>query len=496
MKRSYKRKYSKNYPKKALTAYNMFFKQTREKIIIEHGMTNFQEMVRKIAALWKEITYAEKVRFEATSAKDLARYKEEVKEYEQRIVEEDQSKKRQKSSQYYILDPPSGVIDAQKHRNNQRDTHPMLKASNINAALGNVLAGMGQQMPDRSNANRTLPSDELELALQGQLLDQSRLDTGGRRLLNASGGSTVGQRRNSLNHADMRLSRGNSLGTNFLEADRTNATGDDSVGDRIAHGLHRLGGVPMAVKNESKTSFAVSSDRDEFLKRLGFHRGSLPIKNGIESIEKFARDADPMRDFNLGNGPMSTFTGEEFGSLFHEARMRFGSTAIRADRDDIVTALLTTGDNSTLGARRDSIREREIRRRLRLRNEMTKGSNEIQMRNQLMLNEWNGGVRGAAYEYRMMLQRMVTGGDLRTNWMDLKGRRMSMEGVRNQSLSRSTQLQIRLAMMHDQNLVGNTLEEILFREERVSQREQMINQWVSGTPWNKASMRKEEDQPF
>eukprot|EP00531_Pseudo-nitzschia_arenysensis_P004096 CAMPEP_0116136950 /NCGR_PEP_ID=MMETSP0329-20121206/12002_1 /TAXON_ID=697910 /ORGANISM="Pseudo-nitzschia arenysensis, Strain B593" /LENGTH=488 /DNA_ID=CAMNT_0003631861 /DNA_START=51 /DNA_END=1517 /DNA_ORIENTATION=+ len=485
MKQSYKRK---NYPKKALTAYNIFFKETREKILIEHGKTNFQEMVRKIAALWKEITYAEKVRFETVAARDLARYKDEVKEYEQRIVEESEANKRQKTIQNYVLDPTSGAIDLQKHRENPRDTHSMHNTSILNATRGNIVAGMGQRMPDRSNANPTLTSDELELALRGQLIDQSRLDIVGRRLSNASVGSNVAQRRNSLNPADVHLYRCNSLGSNFLGADRTNRTGDAVVGDRIALGLHRLGGgIPTAMKKDPNMNIAVSS---EFNKRLGFHRGGLSINNGIESVEKYARGVDPMTASNSGKGPMSTFKEEEVQTLVHEAKMRFGSTAIRVDRDNIMTPPLTASNNATLGAPSDSIRnESELRRRLSLRNQTTAGSNEFQMRNKLMLNELNSGVRGASNEDRMMLQRMMAGGDLGTNEMELR-RRMSMESVRNQSMSRNPELQMRLAMTNDQQLVeeklGNTLEEIRLREDRVSRREQMINQWLSGIPWNRA----------
>ena len=98
MKDGKKRNKPKDYPKKALTAYNIFFKETRKKILVEHGKTNFEEMVRNIAALWKETNYAEKVRFGSLASKDLARYRKEVKEYEKKKHEEDESKKKEKTT--------------------------------------------------------------------------------------------------------------------------------------------------------------------------------------------------------------------------------------------------------------------------------------------------------------------------------------------------------------------------------------------------------------
>ena len=65
-------------PERPLSAYNIFFKDTREKIITDHGKTNFQEMVRLIAAHWKEASKDDKKKYEDMAAKDLERYKAAV----------------------------------------------------------------------------------------------------------------------------------------------------------------------------------------------------------------------------------------------------------------------------------------------------------------------------------------------------------------------------------------------------------------------------------
>jgi len=89
-KRKRRKQKPKDYPKRPLSAYNIFFKETRERILKQNGKTNFQDMVRKIAALWKEITPEDKETFDAIASKDLIRYKEEVGIYECKMVEKSQ----------------------------------------------------------------------------------------------------------------------------------------------------------------------------------------------------------------------------------------------------------------------------------------------------------------------------------------------------------------------------------------------------------------------
>ena len=84
-----------DYPKRPLSAYNIFFKENREKIITEHGKTNFQDMVRKIAANWKDVNPEDKKRYEEEAAKDLARYKDQVSVYEKEMVEKNRKEREE-----------------------------------------------------------------------------------------------------------------------------------------------------------------------------------------------------------------------------------------------------------------------------------------------------------------------------------------------------------------------------------------------------------------
>jgi hypothetical protein len=83
----------KDFPKRPLSAYNIFFKETREKLLImkesgeDHGdNVDFQSMVKEIASRWKKLGSEEKVRVESLAKEDLLRYKDEVRAYEETMV--------------------------------------------------------------------------------------------------------------------------------------------------------------------------------------------------------------------------------------------------------------------------------------------------------------------------------------------------------------------------------------------------------------------------
>jgi len=85
----------KDYPKRPLSAYNIFFKETREKIIAEDASTGFQEMVRKIACHWKDITPEEKKKYEDRASKDKTRYKDQVGVYEKELADKNRKEREE-----------------------------------------------------------------------------------------------------------------------------------------------------------------------------------------------------------------------------------------------------------------------------------------------------------------------------------------------------------------------------------------------------------------
>jgi hypothetical protein len=118
----------KDYPKRPLSAYNIFFKQTREKNLKANGKLSFQEMVKTVAAQWKDITPEQKAKYQNLANEDLARYKKAVGVYERDTLEknrierearkkaaaeeeEEKDEAKKEATSYRTSFPPSGPSD-------------------------------------------------------------------------------------------------------------------------------------------------------------------------------------------------------------------------------------------------------------------------------------------------------------------------------------------------------------------------------------------------
>jgi hypothetical protein len=88
-----------DFPKRPLCAYNIFFKETREKLLAmkESGEEDHQQgeggnsevkssMVKHIASLWTTLDQEERERVERMAKEDTQRYKVEVQSYEEDLV--------------------------------------------------------------------------------------------------------------------------------------------------------------------------------------------------------------------------------------------------------------------------------------------------------------------------------------------------------------------------------------------------------------------------
>ena len=105
-KRPYRRKLE-NGPKRPLSAYNLFFRAERERILAEcqgitinmqttkkgkrahrktHGAVNFSDMGKRIAAAWKALDEAGRAPFVADAAQDMKRYQEAKEEAQQQAA--------------------------------------------------------------------------------------------------------------------------------------------------------------------------------------------------------------------------------------------------------------------------------------------------------------------------------------------------------------------------------------------------------------------------
>jgi len=258
----------RDYPKKALSAYNIFFKETREKILTEHGKTNFQEMVRKVAALWKEITPEDKLRFDAIASRDLFRYKREVSEYEQYIVEKSQKqsigdeekRKKKKEINMSAMLPPSVVrpisidVDVMAQRESEDDKAEIVCSVQSNESTA---TRTDESRSDNSGFIHTLTSNELQsahhhlnevrhptknlLSTRKQQIDLSCLNR--KETILSKGILAANQilRRDNqalkLSSMELELYRRDILKMK-MKKERTAARGEEFIGNRIALDLH------------------------------------------------------------------------------------------------------------------------------------------------------------------------------------------------------------------------------------------------------------------
>lgn len=94
-----KRKHKpKDFPKRPLSAYNIFFKETREKILSTKKDIDFQEMAKEIAAQWKELPAQDRERMDALAKEDMKRYREQVEKYEKEMVKKSREQRDEVAS--------------------------------------------------------------------------------------------------------------------------------------------------------------------------------------------------------------------------------------------------------------------------------------------------------------------------------------------------------------------------------------------------------------
>jgi hypothetical protein len=78
---SRRHKKPKGMPKRPLTAYNLFFKSERSKIV-DSQRVGFEELGRIIGARWRAYPTSERAVFEENAQKDVIRYRKEMDSYE------------------------------------------------------------------------------------------------------------------------------------------------------------------------------------------------------------------------------------------------------------------------------------------------------------------------------------------------------------------------------------------------------------------------------
>lgn len=146
----------KDFPKRPLSSYNVFFKETREEILAKNKEGNgdekvdFQTMAKEIAARWRNLEKKGRDRVERLAQKDMLRYRDEVKSYEDEMVKknrkqrEEAAAEKQNSAKRLAIEKAANVA-AQLESLDRVSVGAGLPAS---VATGSAsLAGMGASTP-------------------------------------------------------------------------------------------------------------------------------------------------------------------------------------------------------------------------------------------------------------------------------------------------------------------------------------------------------------
>ena len=80
-KRGRKRKREIPPPKKAMSAYNVFFKDTRVKLLEEFEKITFEQLGKEVAKRWHKLSAKDRVPYQKRSRLDKERFKREMEAY-------------------------------------------------------------------------------------------------------------------------------------------------------------------------------------------------------------------------------------------------------------------------------------------------------------------------------------------------------------------------------------------------------------------------------
>eukprot|EP00301_Raphidiophrys_heterophryoidea_P005784 c12394_g1_i3.p1 GENE.c12394_g1_i3~~c12394_g1_i3.p1 ORF type:complete len:245 (+),score=70.60 c12394_g1_i3:222-956(+) len=151
-----RKKKDPNAPKKGLTDFMLFQQDMRAEVKKEHPEATFGEIGKILGEKWKNISQAEKLKYQERSQKDKERYRAEKEKYDKDRADDDSpsddnekpTKKRAKK------DPnkPKGSLSAYMFYN--REVRPTVSSSHPDATFGDVGKLIGQQWKDLQPAQK------------------------------------------------------------------------------------------------------------------------------------------------------------------------------------------------------------------------------------------------------------------------------------------------------------------------------------------------------
>ena len=165
-------------PKRPLSAYNLFFKHEREKILAEtpvrsegkprrsHGKIGFGCLARTIADKWKNIDDETRDYFEDLAAEDKARYKQEKKRWKKAKTRENKSVEgSQNTDNEQLAALLKGVLDDTVQ--DVRSFQDSVPTTSYSDCLSSTRCQQGSQRDSDINSNMN-DCDEKELTVPSQ----------------------------------------------------------------------------------------------------------------------------------------------------------------------------------------------------------------------------------------------------------------------------------------------------------------------------------------
>jgi hypothetical protein len=170
-----------DFPKRPLSAYNIFFREARASIVAserekegEGAKIDFQSLARDIASQWKILPGEERERVEELAKQDLKRYRQEVQEYEEKMVQKNRQQREQTAAnllQEEMNRQPTRLPDEQS----AWATSGVTRAQDQTAISGGTLSS--DFLPSNLCAPNIHPSTIREREQMQRLLAQDLMET-------------------------------------------------------------------------------------------------------------------------------------------------------------------------------------------------------------------------------------------------------------------------------------------------------------------------------
>mmetsp|Transcript_55257 Transcript_55257/g.134229 ORF Transcript_55257/g.134229 Transcript_55257/m.134229 type:complete len:386 (-) Transcript_55257:77-1234(-) len=150
------------FPKRPLSAYNLFFREERQKVL----HLDFQNMGKEISSRWKQTDSEGRAKYEAQAKVDAKRYRVEVKAYEEEQARKKHSKPKQPPSKKNGKTAKGRTVASMAAGGIAPSTFPVQEVTAPSSALGSMMPpmfmGTGGLLPQMSFQD--------QLQLQQQLL--------------------------------------------------------------------------------------------------------------------------------------------------------------------------------------------------------------------------------------------------------------------------------------------------------------------------------------